>query len=354
MVTAAFGLPVAQQGTWTVGVSGSVAVTGTFWQATQPISGTVTANAGTNLNTSTLALETGGNLASLNTKTPALGQALAAASSPVVLTAIQVAALTPLTTVAVTESGTWNIATVTTVTTVGAVTAITNALPAGTNSIGTVQPGNTPNTTPWLACPADPAVTTGNITVVDSAVVTTAGQSGQSILTVTPTANSSVTVALSGETCVNLQVAGTWTGTLVFERSIDGGTTYYPAGMLMHGNGGLLLSSITGNCGLRVNAGGSTNFRVRATAAVTGTAAITFRPGFGEGPVSASIETGGNVIGQIAASDETSTIYEGTTALTPLFAQLQSVGKRRHHDRRHPRRARKSGCCDIRSRSTAP
>lgn len=41
----------------------SVAVTGTFWQATQPVSGTVTSNAGTNLNTSALALESGGNLA---------------------------------------------------------------------------------------------------------------------------------------------------------------------------------------------------------------------------------------------------------------------------------------------------
>lgn len=37
-------------------------VSGTFWQATQPVSGTVTANAGTNLNTSALALESGGNL----------------------------------------------------------------------------------------------------------------------------------------------------------------------------------------------------------------------------------------------------------------------------------------------------
>lgn len=54
-------------------VTGSVAVTGTFWQATQPVSiassvsitGTVTANAGTNLNTSLLALESGGNIASL-------------------------------------------------------------------------------------------------------------------------------------------------------------------------------------------------------------------------------------------------------------------------------------------------
>jgi hypothetical protein len=35
----------------------STPVTGTFWQATQPVSGTVTVNAGTNLNTSALALD---------------------------------------------------------------------------------------------------------------------------------------------------------------------------------------------------------------------------------------------------------------------------------------------------------
>jgi|GEM_PF-1415316 len=62
------------------------------------VTGTVTANAGTNLNTSTLALEAGGNLASVKTNTdkiPAQGQALAAASTPVVLTAAQVTTLTP-------------------------------------------------------------------------------------------------------------------------------------------------------------------------------------------------------------------------------------------------------------------
>lgn len=36
---------------------------------TQPVSGTVTVNAGTNLNTSALALESGGNLAALNART---------------------------------------------------------------------------------------------------------------------------------------------------------------------------------------------------------------------------------------------------------------------------------------------
>lgn len=94
---------------------------------TQPISGTVTANAGTNLNTSALATSakqlpdnhqvtvsniantpviTGfatsakqdiGNtsIASIDTKTPALGQALAAASVPVILPAATISTLTP-------------------------------------------------------------------------------------------------------------------------------------------------------------------------------------------------------------------------------------------------------------------
>jgi hypothetical protein len=98
-------------------------VSGTFWQATQPISavslplpalaatstlqssmitaigtpmqqtgGTVTANAGTNLNTSALALESGGNLASIATNTgriPSQGQATMAASTPVAIASNQ-------------------------------------------------------------------------------------------------------------------------------------------------------------------------------------------------------------------------------------------------------------------------
>lgn len=63
-----------------------------------PITGTVTANAGTDLNTSALALETGGNLASIKTNTdkiPALGQALASASVPVILPSATITTLTP-------------------------------------------------------------------------------------------------------------------------------------------------------------------------------------------------------------------------------------------------------------------
>lgn len=65
---------------------------------TGAIAGSVTANAGTNLNTSALALEAGGNLASIKTNTdkiPSQGQALAAVSLPVVLPEAQITALTP-------------------------------------------------------------------------------------------------------------------------------------------------------------------------------------------------------------------------------------------------------------------
>lgn len=55
-------------------------------------SGTITANAGTNLNTSALALETGGNLATIATNTnkiPALGQTTMSASAPVAIASNQ-------------------------------------------------------------------------------------------------------------------------------------------------------------------------------------------------------------------------------------------------------------------------
>ncbi len=168
----------------TVGVTGTFwqatqPVSGTFWQATQPVSGTVgatqsgswsvTANAGTNLNTSALALETGGNLATIATRTPALGQALAAASVPVVLTAAQITTLTPpstvgvtgtfwqttqpvsiAATVGVTQSGTWtNTVTQATAASLNATVVGTGTLavqntaatPAGTNLIGQVSGG---------------------------------------------------------------------------------------------------------------------------------------------------------------------------------------------------------------------
>lgn len=121
--------------------------------ADNDITGTVTANAGTNLNTSSLALEAGGNLAAIKAKTdniPALGQALADASVPVILPSATITTLTPPAaitgfatsakqdTIISHVDGLEALAT----TIAGAVsgtemqTDIVGALPAGTNTIG--------------------------------------------------------------------------------------------------------------------------------------------------------------------------------------------------------------------------
>lgn len=95
----------ALQTTGNTSLASILSALGSPFQAGGSIANTAfIANAGTNLNTSALAVESGGHLASIDAKVPALGQALAASSVPVVLTAAQLTTLTPLATVAVTQS----------------------------------------------------------------------------------------------------------------------------------------------------------------------------------------------------------------------------------------------------------
>lgn len=115
-VTAANPLPMTVSGTATITGAVSVsnfpasqAVTGTFWQATQPIS------AASLPLPSNAAQETGGNLATLVARTPALGQAAMAASQPVVIASDQ-SAVPVIPSAAATQ--TYNVAGVITINTV--------------------------------------------------------------------------------------------------------------------------------------------------------------------------------------------------------------------------------------------
>lgn len=124
-----------------VAASATVPVSGTFWQATQPVSA------------ASLPLPAG---AATSAKQPALGTAGTAASD--VLTVQGIASMTALKvdgsavtqpvsiasvpTHAVTQSGAWTVTA-----NAGTGTMATSAAQSGT---WTVQPGNTANTTPWL------------------------------------------------------------------------------------------------------------------------------------------------------------------------------------------------------------
>jgi len=129
-------------------VSGTVAVSNfpasqVVTLASTTITGTVAVTQSTSpwvvsLASTTVTNTVAENLTQVGGATFALGQQLAAASLPIVLTAAQIATLTPLTTVTVTQATGTNLHTVVDSGTLTAVTAITNALPAGTNVIGHV------------------------------------------------------------------------------------------------------------------------------------------------------------------------------------------------------------------------
>ena len=183
---------------------------------------------------STSALQSTGNtsVGSIDTKTPALGQALAAASSPVVLTAAQVTTLTPPAAITgysleatqlLVKAKTDNLDvllstrlkaadTLAGVTTVAAVTAITNALPTGANVIGgvtqsgtwTVQQGGSP----W-------GVTVSNAFLLDATFTTRINTLGQKTM-----ANSTPVVLASDQAAVPVTVS---TSTLPTNAAIEAG-----------------------------------------------------------------------------------------------------------------------------------
>lgn len=195
-------------------------VSGTFWQATQPVSGTVTANAGTNLNTSALALD-----ASLTTIDTDLKSNV--------------------------------------------------TLHAGTNLIGKVGiDQTTPGTTNKVSTSTtDTAPATQNITAADVASSTATGANSQPIITGNPTANSFASFALAGLDTINVQISGTWLATLQAEVSFDGGTTWYIRGFHQAGTT-VTSASVTANAAGNLNVAGCTHFRMRATAYVSGTAVV--------------------------------------------------------------------------------
>ena len=176
-------------GTVTTTVSGSVAVTGTFWQATQPISAaSLPLPAGAATETT---------LAAISTKTPALGQAAMAASQPVTIASNQTA--------------------------ISDITA------------------------------------TGTIAAL----------------------NANVALALNGQSGSRVQITGTWVGTLQFEGTVDG-TNWQSINAVQAGLTTIPQTTTT-NGVFSPTPAGFAQFRVTATAWTSGTATVNIRASVGGG-----------------------------------------------------------------------
>jgi hypothetical protein len=177
---------------------------------------------------------------------------------------------------------------------------------AGSETQLSAGPNTAANSVP-VVLNSDPDLrpSAGSITAQDTASSSTTGQNGASIITGTPTANSFRSQAINGESAARILIGGTWTGTLQFEGSLDGGTTWTPLPARVVGSG-YTQSAVTGNGQFLADVSGLTNFRARSTAAMTGAAAVgmTFSAAPGATNVLNPVRLFDNASGNSAAIDK--------------------------------------------------
>jgi hypothetical protein len=212
-------------------------VSGTFWQATQPVSGTVIVNAGTG--TFNIQANASVNLNQVGGSAFALGQQLAAGSLPVVLTAAQLTTLTPPTAVTANQGGApWS----NNVTQLGGTAVDTNS---GAKSAGTLR---------VVLATDQPALTNK--------------------LLVTPDANASVNLNQIGGGGI-AQGHGTATGALRVELPTDGtGVVGLAAGANLVGKVGIdqtTPGTTNGVTPVPATSGGPTLSRVKSAASTNAT-----------------------------------------------------------------------------------
>ncbi|CAM6003508.1 unnamed protein product [Sphagnum balticum] len=125
------------------------------------------------------------------------------------------------------------------------------------------------------ALPSDVTPATLTITAVDTASTSAVYFNNQTWYSGTPTTGSVAAFALSSYETGQLEITGTWTGTLQNEVSFDGGTNWIAHSIHQIG-AAAFVSSFTNNIVGSLNLAGKTNVRVRATAGFSGTATIRY------------------------------------------------------------------------------
>jgi hypothetical protein len=170
----------------------------------------------------------------------------------------------------------------------------------------------------------------GTLDSSNKLVINSAGQ--LSVLNPDQTATGSLTsttsvtlTSLGGLSTAAVQITGTWSGTVQFEGSIDGGTTWNLVNAQVPTTGALVTSS-TANGNWAVDVGGCSGFRVRCTIFTSGTIVVTVRGSIGESltALDAPLPTGANVIGAVTQSGTWnigSITTMPTTAVTGTFWQ---------------------------------
>jgi hypothetical protein len=209
------------------------------------------------------------------------------------------------------------------------------ATPAGTNLIGKVGiDQTTPGTTNGVVVNSS-ALPTGAATAANQ-IIPVADVTGSGNITVlnanlatgTPTAGSTVALAVNGQSILSVQVEGTWTGTLEIQGTVDNTNWVQLIGVSNLNTGALSATIPSAATGLyQIGCGGLIGCRVTASAAMTGTAIITARVSVALGNVAidAPIPAGTNSIGNLGTVTTVSAVTAITNALPTGTNTLGSV-----------------------------
>lgn len=282
----------------------AVPVSGTFFQATQPVSA-VSLPLPTGAATSSLQTTGNTSLSSIDSKTPALGQALAGASVPVVLPAAQISTLTPLSTITA-NAGTGTFQTNVTNASLAVTGPLTDiqlrasAVPVSVSNFPATQAVTGPLTDAQLRATAVPVSGTffqatqpvsaaslplpsgastlaeqqSQTTVLNTIAANTSAQSTDTLSNGTITAvNGAVAVNAQGGFTVSAIISGTWSATLVAEGLMANGTTWQqiPMYIVQTSLPYLTTFTVTTNASVLITGGGYTQIRIRASAFTSGT-----------------------------------------------------------------------------------
>lgn len=157
-------------------------------------------------------------------------------------------------------------------------------------------------------------MTQTSITIVDSVSTSTTGQGGQAIITGTPTIGSVAYLSdIQAEVLNSFSalVTGTWTGTLQFETTLDG-VNFVPYDAIIIGIG-TTVSTITANGSFKGNIAALSTLRLRATAAITGTAVVNIRAVGGNDVQHIELDGSTITIGAVSINQATPGVTNGVT-----------------------------------------
>lgn len=122
-------------------------------------------------------------------------------------------------------------------------------------------------------------------------------------LALASTANAVTVSSLNGYGTVSAQITGTWTGTLIFEGTVDNTNWFTTGGLAINGTGAIVTTT-TANGQWQADVAGFVGFRVRCSVTGTGTAVVSIRASLGAGTVAIDLPlpAGTNQIGGVNVS----------------------------------------------------